>query len=183
MTEEKQIYPELKFIKEKIYDKSNFKFSNHKINQESVEYAACSFELNGKKIEHRSSKITPTKTGQFVTLWKRNKKGLTEPFSYSDKIDFVIITSKFKNKIGQFIFPKSILIGKGIFSTKEKLGKLGFRVYPTWNKTESKQAIKTKLWQNEFFVEFKKDKKAYIELLKNFLLIRERTMKENPNLD
>ena len=57
---------------------------NLKWNLESAEYGACSFKLNGKTIQFRVSKITPTKTGQFVTIWKRNKEGITEPFDNAD---------------------------------------------------------------------------------------------------
>lgn len=38
---------------------------------ESAEYGACRFALEGHSIVFRVAKITPTKTGQFVTLWKR----------------------------------------------------------------------------------------------------------------
>jgi SAM-dependent methyltransferase len=59
-------------------------------NVESKEYGACTFELNGMIIQQRISKITPTKIGQFVTIWKRNMDGITEPFDNSDNFDFVI---------------------------------------------------------------------------------------------
>ena len=57
-------------------------------NAESTVYGACSFQLNDMKIEYRVSKTTPTKTGQFVTSWKRNAQGITTPFDISDDINF-----------------------------------------------------------------------------------------------
>ena len=55
------------------------------------------------------------------------------------------------NQLGQFVFPKSVLIAKGIISTTTKEGKRGFRVYPSWDVAKSKQAIKTQQWQLDYF--------------------------------
>ncbi|MBK9224090.1 MAG: MepB family protein [Flavobacterium sp.] len=130
-------------VKEIVYDKCGFELSNLKQNLESIEYGACSFELNGKTIQYRVSKITSTKTGQFVTIWKRNKDGITEPFSDLDDLDFIIITSKSNDNFGQFIFPKSVLADKGIITRNNKEGKRGIRVYPPWDIAINKQANST----------------------------------------
>jgi hypothetical protein len=58
--------------KELLFNKCGFELSNIEIEKESSEYCAYRFEINTKKILFRQAKITPTKTGQFVTLWKRN---------------------------------------------------------------------------------------------------------------
>jgi hypothetical protein len=166
MSTENELYSVLKIVKEFIYDKCGFELSNLKLNSESVEYGACSFDLNGKKIEHRVSKITPTKVGQFVTIWKRNKKGVTEPFDIFDEIDFVVVTSKSGDNIGQFIFPKSILAGKGIISKNGKDGKRGIRVYPPWDIVTNKQAEKTQNWQTRYFVTIKRDNSINLDLTK-----------------
>lgn len=139
-------------FKKLIYDACGLSMTNFKIEAESQEYKACTFELNNLKIKYRVSKITPTKTGQFVTIWKRNDKGITEPFHQSDDFDFIIITSKSENNMGQFMFPKHILIQQKIISTNLTGGKRGIRVYPPWEKVTSKQAEKTQKWQNEYFV-------------------------------
>ena len=115
----KSIHSDLNVVKELVYDKCGFYLSNLKQNIESSEYGACTFELNGKRVQQRISKITPTKTGQFVTIWKRNKDGITEPFDTSDDFDFVIITARNENNFGQFIFPKSVLAYKGIITDLE----------------------------------------------------------------
>lgn len=140
-------------IKTEIYDKIAFQISKMNNELEGREYDACQFELNGRKIICRSSKITPKKVGQFVTFWRRNKEGITEPFSESDRIDFYIINVKSEDNFGQFVFPKSELINKGIMSTNKKDGKRGFRVYPKWDKTQNKQAEKTQKWQLKYFYE------------------------------
>ncbi len=141
----------LENVKEMVYDKCGFKITNLKLSSESVEYGACSFVLDGKTVEYRVSKITPKKAGQFVTIWKRNQFGVTAPFDISDNLDFVLITSKSNEHIGQFIFPKSILVEKGIISRNGKGGKRGIRVYPPWDITNNKQAEKTQAWQATYF--------------------------------
>ena len=140
-------------IKTEVYDQSSLKVSAFKKDLEGSEYDACQFELNGKKIICRSSKITPKKVGQFVTFWKRNKEGVTEPYSETDPIDFYVVNVKSKNRLGQFVIPKSELINKGIISTERKDGKRGFRVYPKWDKAQNKQAEETQKWQLDYFYE------------------------------
>jgi hypothetical protein len=164
MTTENALYPDLKLIKELVYDKCGFGLTNLILNSESVEYGACSFHLDGHKIEHRVSKITPTKVGQFVTIWKRNKNGVTIPFDMLDDIDFIAITSKSGDKIGQFIFPKSILTDKGIITQNGKEGKRGIRVYPSWDTVTNKQAEKTQDWQTKYFVTIASDNSVDLEL-------------------
>jgi hypothetical protein len=154
---EKQINSELLQVKELVYDKCNFEFSNLVIDSESAEYQACSFKLNSFQIIHRLSKITPTKIGQFVTIWKRNDKGITAPFDVSDNFDFIIITSKSGEKLGQFVFPKSVLLEKGIISNNKNSGKRGIRVYPPWDIPTSKQAEKTQHWQTKYFYSINKN--------------------------
>jgi hypothetical protein len=166
MTTENTTYAEIKSLQELAYNKSGFKLTNLKLNSESVEYGACSFELNGQRVEHRASKITPTKIGQFVTIWKRNRNGVTGPFDLSDNIDFVVITSKSGDKIGQFIFPKSVLVDKGIISQNGKGGKRGIRVYPSWVLTTSIQAEKTQSWQKKYFVTIERDGSTDLNLIK-----------------
>lgn len=153
-----------------IYDKCGFELTNLKLASESIEYSACSFNLNGKTIQHRVSKITPTKIGQFVTIWKRNKDGITEPFDNSDDIDFIIITSKLDDNLGQFIFPKSVLADYGIITKNGKEGKRGIRVYPPWDKVTSNQAKRTQRWQSTYFLTIKNDNSTAIEIAKRLLI-------------
>mgnify|MGYP006078618265 CR=1 FL=1 len=140
-------------IKTEIYDKCSLKISNYKTETESKEYYACRFKLNGGNVLSRNAKITPKKVGQFVTFWKRNKNGPIEPFKESDQIDFYSVNVRTENKFGQFVFPKSVLINKGIISTEKKEGKRGFRVYPKWDVAKNKQAERTQKWQLDYFYE------------------------------
>ena len=154
---ENPLTSELLQIKELVYDKCNFEFSKLVIDSESEEYQACSFKLNSFEIIHRFSKITPTKIGQFVTIWKRNNKGITAPFDVLDNFDFIVITSKSEKNLGQFVFPKAVLLEKGIISKNNISGKRGIRVYPPWDIPTSKQAEKTQLWQTKYFYSINKD--------------------------
>ena len=153
MIEIKTLNKNLLEVKNKVYDKLSLEISKLKKELEGAEYDACQFYLNGLKIISRSSKITPKKVRQFVTFWKRNQDGETEPFSENDQFDFYVINSKSGNRFGQFVFPKSELIDKGFISSERKSGKRGFRVYPAWDKTLNKQAEKTQKWQMNYFYE------------------------------
>lgn len=135
-----------------LYSKYDLNVTEIKIESESKEYDACRFMMNNKRILFRTAKTTPTKAGQFVTIWKRNSKGITQPFDATDAIDFVIISSREGKHFGQFIFPKSILLTKGILANGGKPGKRGIRVYPPWSVVTNKQANSTQSWQTKYFV-------------------------------
>ncbi|HSI75147.1 MAG TPA: MepB family protein [Lunatimonas sp.] len=144
---------DLKLIQTEIYDKCALEISDFMIEEESKEYDACQYNLNGRRIISRTAKITPKKTGQFVTFWKRQGIGPIRPFCEKDQFDLYVVNVRAENKIGQFVFPKSVLINKGIISTARREGKRAFRVYPSWDATASTQAERTQQWQLEYFFE------------------------------
>ncbi|WP_211172631.1 MepB family protein [Chitinophaga sp. Ak27] len=152
MTNDKNLQQHLYCAKILVYDKCGFDFDGLIAEDESQEYGACTFRLNKLKIKFRISKITPTKTGQFVAIWKRNQEGVTQPFDLTDEIDFIIISSQNGDNFGQFIFPKSVLLDKGILTGNGKKGKRGIRVYPPWDTVANKQAKKTQDWQIKYFL-------------------------------
>lgn len=161
---------DLSLSKEIVYDKAELALDSLEKESESDEYGAYRFLLNNKNICYREAKITPTKTGQFVTLWKRNQTGTIEPFDYSDAIDFVIVNVRKDQNWGQFIFPKKALLEKGIFSTQNKEGIRATRVYPPWDETTSKQAQKTQKWQLDYFFNFSDQSKIDLEELRKLFL-------------
>lgn len=156
-------------INKEVYKKCNLKISNFQLEAESKEYDACRFDLNNLRVVSRTSKITPKKVGQFVTFWKRNESGVIEPLEENDPIHFYTINVRTKEKFGQFVFPKSVLINKGIVSMTNREGKRGFRVYPVWEETLNKQAEQTQKWQLDYFYEINDatDFKKVVELYKN----------------
>lgn len=143
---------DLKFLNQ-LFQTSNLSLENIEFEKECSEYNGYQFEYNNKKFIFRKSKITPTKKGMFVTLWKRTIAGPIAPFDFNDGIDFVIILSENSIFSGCFIFSAKVLLAQGIFSTEKKEGKRAFRVYVPTDVLESKQALRTQKWQSNFFIE------------------------------
>jgi hypothetical protein len=152
-----ELSADLIIAKQILYSKLNAELKTIKIEKESAAYSACTFEINKLSILYREAKITPTKIGLFVTIWKRNKLGITEPFNVEDNIDFVVVSCRNGEHFGQFIFPKAILGDKKIFTTNNIDGKRGIRVYPPWDITKNKQATQTQAWQLECFLDMKEN--------------------------
>ncbi|MDN2710622.1 MepB family protein [Janthinobacterium sp. SUN118] len=120
---------------------------------ESADYGACRAELDGKRLVLRVAKTTPTKTGQFVTVWKRpHPDAEIAPLDDTDLVDVVIIAVSDGAQQGFFIFPRSVLIERGLMSRSGAGGKRALRVYPPWCVPESGQALRTQRWQGAGFV-------------------------------
>lgn len=149
-----------------LYSLCDFKINNLIVENESAEYYAHTFYLKSKHIKFRIAKKTPTKDGQFVAMWKRMADNKIRPYDKSDQIDLFIINILYKNNIGQFIFPQSILLEKNIFSINNNGGKRAIRIYSPWDYPNSKQATKTKNWQSEYFVDITSPNYVEIERIK-----------------
>jgi len=165
-------HPDFLAFQKEMYETPGFTCTNIIQDTESTEYGACTFDLNNKNIllhvTFRVAKITPTKVGQFVTLWKRIPNGPIRPHDLTDNIDLFVISVRDKNnteKFGHFIFPLKILCEKNIVSKDFLGGKLGIRVYPPWDITTSAQAQKTQAWQLLYFFDASSDERAPIQKL------------------
>ena len=122
---------------------------------ESAEYGACRADLHGKRLVLRVAKTTPTKTGQFVTVWKRpHPDADIAPLDEADPVDAVIIAVADGDgaRHGFFIFPRSALIEHGVMSRAGQGGKRALRVYPPWCAPAAAQAQRTQRWQAACFV-------------------------------
>jgi hypothetical protein len=159
-------------LREILFTIGGFEISQPVLETESSEYGACTFVLNNLNIRYRTAKITPTKTGQFVTLWKRINLGPIQPFDSTDSIDLFIITTRKDNHFGCFIFPKTVLITKEIVSDKKE-GKRAIRVYPPWDETTSKQAQKTQKWQLDYFLEVTPNQTIDLKRAKSLFLLED----------
>ena len=160
---------ELNDLRKKVLEPLNIKCSKVLPELESAEYDAFSLQLNKKVVQYRRAKITPTKIGQFVTLWKRDSlQGEIRPYTPDDNLDLAIIATRQENRLGYFIFPMSVLCEQGIAQQK-KPGKRGFRLYPVWDKPISKQAIKSQMWQLKYFFELTLETKPTDEGILNLL--------------
>ncbi|OOQ93201.1 MepB family protein [Bacillus cereus] len=147
------IHSDLLATKDLVYSPCRFECSQPRIEAQNAEYGAYVFNLNALSIRFRVAKITPTKVGQFVTLWERSGDGPIQPYDISDSVDLFVISTREGNNFGQFVFPKAVLCNQDIVSNKGEGGKRAIRVYPPWDKTTSRQAQKTQAWQLEYFLE------------------------------
>lgn len=166
MRKQPSIPYDLALVEKLVFGASGFELTQLQVDWESEAYGACSFVINGQTIQYRESKITPTKIGQFVTVWKRGATGLTEPFAATDAIDYLVISAKNGSHFGQFVFPKSVLMDKGIISTIKQPGKRGIRIYPPWDVPTSKQALATQSWQLNYFLTIKEHSAIDTDLVK-----------------
>ena len=153
MSSPQVIHNDLLSLQKLVFDKYGFEYTTPLMEEESKEYGAYLFELNSLAVRFRVSKITATKVGQFVTLWKRNKNGPIEPFDIGDALDLVIISTRTSTHFGHFVFPKAVLSEQGIITVNGKEGKRAMRVYPPWDITTNKQAQKTQKWQLNYFID------------------------------
>jgi len=153
MNPHKVVHPDLLVAQKLAYETHGLLCTNLAQEAESQEYGACTFDINRKRITFRVAKITPTKIGQFVTLWKRVKNSPIMPFDMADPIDFFVVSVRNNQNFGQFIFPKNILWQKGFVSQEGNGGKRAMRIYPPWDMPNSPQAQKTQAWQLLYFVE------------------------------
>lgn len=120
---------------------------------DNLEYGAAVANLRQKLIRFRVGKLTPTKVGLFVAVWRRAEDGSTEPFPAEDGADLLVITVREGTRAGYFAFPKSALVKQGIVSVNGAGGKRGFRVYPPWSEVSNRQAVRTQQWQCEYFTD------------------------------
>jgi hypothetical protein len=156
-------YPLIAAIRD-VYEPAGIKVTNAAgCETEGFEYGACRLGLDGYTIVFRVAKTTPTKIGQFVTLWKRpTPAGEIAPLDTNDLVDFVVVAVSNATHCGQFIFNRSVLIAENIFSQAGKGGKRAFRVYPPWTKPVAQQAIKTQQWQAHYFLPLTSDQTTHI---------------------
>lgn len=136
-----------------VFDRFGFEFSNQVLEVEGAEYGACSFMLDGRSVRFRVGKTTPTKVGQFVTVWVCSDAGPIRPFDIADGVELFIVAVSDGHGGGQFVFPTEELCLRGIVSAGGAGGKRAFRVYPPWLQGLNTQAARTQVWQSAFFLE------------------------------
>jgi hypothetical protein len=120
---------------------------------DNSEYGAMVCRIRDRSVRFRAGKVTPTKSGMFVTVWRRAAGGSTGPFDDGDGVDVLVVTARDVSRFGFFVFPEATLVDRGIVSVGGRGGKRGFRVYPPWIVTASAQAARTQRWQCDHFVE------------------------------
>ncbi|PGP57107.1 mep operon protein MepB, partial [Bacillus cereus] len=157
----------VKKLDKMIYKPNNLFITNQKEEKQNSEYAGGIFQLNNRSIRFRVSKITPNKIGQFVSFWEKDASMRNQAFSYDSAPNLLVITCIADNKLGQFIFPKEILLKEKILKTQNQKGKMAMRVYSIWDKPVSNQAKKSQQWQLQYFVDLSDSKNVAIHKLLN----------------
>lgn len=143
----------LPYIENLIHLLGNYKIEELKNEPLNIDYEGTHFVINDYSFRSRLAKLTPKKKGYFVVFWKKDTAGKNQPYSFDDSPDKVIVSIIDHNFTGQFIFPKNILLRKGILSSETNNGKMAIRVYPTWVKELNSTATKTQNWQKEYFID------------------------------
>lgn len=140
-----------------VYDPCGFACSDPVPEAESAAYAAHAFTVDGRSVRFRVAKTTPTKVGQFVTVWKRSAGGPIAPFDAADPVDLFVINTRDRDRLGQFVFPIEVLRERGVVSMNGSGGKRAFRVYPPGVDTTSRQAANSQAWQLDHFLHLPRD--------------------------
>ncbi|WP_413527170.1 MepB family protein [Marinilactibacillus psychrotolerans] len=143
----------VKLIKEVVAAIVNHEMYDFIQEEQNSEYEGVRFNLLNQTYRSRLAKTTPKKQGYFVVFWEKDDKDKNQPFSYLSSPDRVIVTVMDNEKIGQFIFPKTVLHKQGILSSEISKGKMAIRVYPSWISNLNPSAAKTQKWQVEYFAD------------------------------
>ncbi|MFI0356879.1 MepB family protein [Actinomadura sp. 9N407] len=151
------VHTDLIAAKVLVYDACGFTCSQPVPEAESADYAAHAFTLDGLAIRFRAARTTPTKVGQFVTVWKRAPGGPIQPFDATDPVDLFVISTRDHHHFGQFVFPMDTLSRRGVVSVHGSGGKRAFRVYPPWVTTTNRQAGSSQAWQLDHFLHLDQD--------------------------
>ncbi|WP_217258986.1 MepB family protein [Terribacillus saccharophilus] len=120
---------------------------------QNIDYEGMLIHIENNTYRSRLAKATPKKRGYFVAFWEKDENNKNQPYSFSDSPDKIIISIIDNDLKGQFIFPKSKLLEKGILSSDTAKGKMAIRVYPSWEMELNKTAEQTQKWQQSFFVD------------------------------
>ncbi|MFF2082505.1 MepB family protein [Nocardia sp. NPDC058176] len=147
------VHGDLVAAKALVYDPSGFVCSQPIPEVEGSAYGAHTFVLDGLVVRFRTAKTTPTKLGQFVTVWIRSAAGPIRPFDLADPIDLVVVGTRDPDRFGQFVFPLGALRRHAVVSVDGVGGKRAFRVYPPWVSTDNRQAAAAQAWQLGYFLD------------------------------
>ncbi|WLR42096.1 MepB family protein [Bacillus carboniphilus] len=149
-----KFFSALEYVNEHIYEPNQLVIRSIQEEQQNSNYGGGTFLLSNKSIRFRVSKRTPNKIGEFVAIWEKGEDSKNTAFSYENAPDILVINTTIKeNQFGQFIIPKETLAKRNILKTRSSKGKMGLRVYPSWESPTGKQALMTQKWQLPYFVD------------------------------
>lgn len=162
----KDFYRALTHMNKMLYEPNNLMLKSVQEEKQNAKYGAGTFQISSKTVRFRVANRTSTKVGQFVTLWKKDENNKNQPYSYEEAFDLLVITTyKSDQEFGQFIFPKEVLFKQNILRSTSTKGKMAIRVYPSWDRPTSKQAMETQQWQLPYFIDMSSPNKIMKEKL------------------
>ena len=83
--------------------------------------------------------------------WEKSVENVNIAYTEEASPEFLLIYIKQDEKTGFFNFPKAVLTQHKILATPHQKGKMGFRVYPSWDTKLNNTAKQTQEWQLPFF--------------------------------
>ncbi|WP_226894993.1 MepB family protein [Oceanobacillus oncorhynchi] len=142
----------INLIKE-LLSNTNYEITNIVKEPQNMEYEGTTFTIHENMYRSRLAKRTSKKNGYFVVFWEKDANHCNQPYAYSESPDKIMISIIDKDLKGQFIFPKLLLLEKGILRKIDNKGKMAIRVYPTLEKSLNNAAKKTQAWQMPYFID------------------------------
>lgn len=119
--------------------------------EQSGDYEAGTVRLGEELWRVRTARITPTKPGGFVAVWRRDAEGRTQPFDARDPAAGLLVCIAEGERFGVFRFTSARLAELGVTRSAAHAGKRGFRVYPSWSVGLNAQAERTRAAQAPAF--------------------------------
>lgn len=134
--------------------KSDDSIQNLLVEEQNQAYEGLTFELNDETYRSRLAKKTPNKKGYFVVFWEKNRQNNNQPYAFESAPNQLIVLILDEEKQGVFLFPKKVLLEQGILTNQTSKGKMGIRVYPTWESELNTSAQRTQKWQAVYFTDY-----------------------------
>ena len=123
------------------------------IEEQNSDYESGVVLIGKEQWRIRTARITPTKPGAFVAVWKRGEGGSTRPFRADESMSGLLVFVAEQERFGVFKFTPAHLISLGYVSSDLHPGKRGFRVYPAWCSNLNPQALRAQRAQGAAFTE------------------------------
>lgn len=121
--------------------------------EQTSDYEAGRAKIGSGTWRIRTARVTPTKPGAFVAVWRRSPSGKTQPFESSDACDGLLVFVPDGSRFGVFTFTREHLVEHGVVQSPLAPGKRGFRVYPSWCMDLNAQATRTQRAQAGAFAD------------------------------
>lgn len=123
------------------------------IEEQNSDYESGVAHIGKEQWRIRTARITPTKPGAFVAVWKRDEGGSTRPFTADESLSGLLVFVAEQERFGVFQFTTAHLTTLGYARSELHPGKRGFRLYAPWCSDLNPQASRTQRAQAAAFFE------------------------------